>query len=240
MPITPLDMWSFGMVIAAYVLTALGLYTIAKRRGIKRPWLAWIPVADMWLLGCISDQYRYVARGQVQNKRKTMLILNIVWMLLLIWVMVMLVVLYLQIAPYLPEAMRDPETFSQLYTMTEEEQTAFMEQMATQIGMPPPHVLQTITVEAVIVAVPALVMLVCMVAYVVMQYQCYYDVFASTEPISATMRLVLSIVAQFFGVVILRPLFVFTSRNRDDGMPPKAEQGSKQLPYSENSREQWL
>ena len=60
-----------------YVLQSLGLYTIAKRRGIENPWLAWIPVANYWILGCISDQYRYVVKGQVKNKRKIMLGLSI-------------------------------------------------------------------------------------------------------------------------------------------------------------------
>ena len=46
----------FGMVW--YVLQSLGLYTIAERRGIRNPWLAWVPVANMWVLGSISDQYQ--------------------------------------------------------------------------------------------------------------------------------------------------------------------------------------
>jgi hypothetical protein len=32
------------------------MYTIAKRRQINHPWMAWVPVVDMYLLGCISDQ----------------------------------------------------------------------------------------------------------------------------------------------------------------------------------------
>ncbi len=64
--------------IALYVMQSLSLYSIAKRRGIQKPWLAWLPVGSSWILGCISDQYRYVARGQVKNKRKTLLILNLV------------------------------------------------------------------------------------------------------------------------------------------------------------------
>ena len=64
--------------IAAYVLTALALYTLAQRRGIKNPWLSWIPVANCWIIGSLSDQYRYVVKGEVKNKRKTLLILNIV------------------------------------------------------------------------------------------------------------------------------------------------------------------
>ena len=44
--------------IAAYVLTSWALYTIADRRGIKNPWLSWIPVVNCWIIGSLSDQYR--------------------------------------------------------------------------------------------------------------------------------------------------------------------------------------
>ena len=64
--------------LAVYVFTALGLYTLAQRRGLRHPWLAWIPVANVWILGSLSDQYRYVVRGQVRSKRKVLLTLNII------------------------------------------------------------------------------------------------------------------------------------------------------------------
>ena len=67
-----------ALVIAGYVLSALALYDIAKRRGIKRPWLGWIPVADVWLYGSISDQYQYVTAGKVKSKRKILLTLEII------------------------------------------------------------------------------------------------------------------------------------------------------------------
>ena len=35
--------------LAAYVLTALAIYTISRRRGLSKPWLAWIPVVNCWL-----------------------------------------------------------------------------------------------------------------------------------------------------------------------------------------------
>ena len=64
--------------IASYILTALALYTMAQRRGIKNPWLSWIPVINCWIIGSLSDQYRYVVKGEVKNKRKSLLILNII------------------------------------------------------------------------------------------------------------------------------------------------------------------
>lgn len=66
-----------AFAITTYVLQSLGVYTIAKRRGIHNPWLSWIPVANMWILGSISDQYQYVAKGCVRNRRKVLLGLSI-------------------------------------------------------------------------------------------------------------------------------------------------------------------
>lgn len=63
--------------IAAYILSSIGLYTIAKRRGLHQPWLAWVPVANIWLLGSLSDQYQYVVSGKHKAKRKVLLTLNI-------------------------------------------------------------------------------------------------------------------------------------------------------------------
>jgi len=60
--------------VAIYVFTALSLHTIARRRGISAPWLAWVPVANLWVLGSISDQYRYLTQGQMKHKRVTLLV----------------------------------------------------------------------------------------------------------------------------------------------------------------------
>ena len=64
--------------IVALVLNAVGMYRIAKRRGIHHAWLAWIPIASNWLLGSISDHYQYVAKQKVTKRRKTLLILSII------------------------------------------------------------------------------------------------------------------------------------------------------------------
>lgn len=71
-----------GWGLIAYVLTAITTYTIAKRRGINHAWMAWVPVLDCWLLGCISDQYQYVVKQKTKSRRKVMLTLKIVSMVL--------------------------------------------------------------------------------------------------------------------------------------------------------------
>lgn len=59
--------------LVMYVLSAVGFYSIAKRRSIHHPWLAWIPIGSNWLAGSISDQYQHVAKGRVRNRRKVLL-----------------------------------------------------------------------------------------------------------------------------------------------------------------------
>lgn len=68
--------------IAMYVLRSLSLYTIAKRRGLNHPWLAWIPVGTEWIIGSVSDQYKYVTQGKQQSRRKVLLVLTIASMVL--------------------------------------------------------------------------------------------------------------------------------------------------------------
>ena len=41
---------------AVHVIRALAIYHIGKRRGLKNPWLAWIPVGQEWIIGSLSDQ----------------------------------------------------------------------------------------------------------------------------------------------------------------------------------------
>lgn len=74
----------FIVSIASYVLNALGLQTIAKRRGIDKPWLAWIPIANGWILGSISDQYQQMMKNKETKRRKLLVMLDIVTMVLVI------------------------------------------------------------------------------------------------------------------------------------------------------------
>ncbi len=64
--------------IVSYVLNAVGMYRIAKRRGIHHAWLGWIPVGSEWLLGSISDHYQYVAKKKITGRRKALLVMSII------------------------------------------------------------------------------------------------------------------------------------------------------------------
>ena len=82
---------SVGFSLLMWILRSLGLYTAAQRRGIKNPWMAWVPVAELWILGSLSDQYHYVARGQVKNRRKWLIALTILYALTLVAYFVVMV-----------------------------------------------------------------------------------------------------------------------------------------------------
>ena len=96
-----------GIAVAIYVIKALSLSTIAGRRGIRHPWLAWLPIGEAWILGCISDQYRYVALGQVKNKRKILLVLNILMHAAVIGILVLFVNLMVQTIGLTEELMQE-------------------------------------------------------------------------------------------------------------------------------------
>lgn len=98
----------FAGVIANYVLTSLSLYTIAKRRLIRNPWLAWLPIASVWTIGSIADDYD--ARMNINRKwRVVLLTLTLVFfavfmiMYIAMFVMVFSFVMEHQIVEPLPE-----------------------------------------------------------------------------------------------------------------------------------------
>lgn len=93
-------LFAFGLSIAAYVLSSLGVYTIAKRRNINHPWMAWVPVANGWVVGSLSDQYRYVKQGKVKNKRKWLPILECLMLVLVLVTIVLMVVNILELESF--------------------------------------------------------------------------------------------------------------------------------------------
>ena len=182
----------FGMPmllsIASYVLTALALYTIARRRGLKNPWLAWIPVADCWLLGSLSDQYRYVVDGQHKSKRKILLIFRILTAVMWVSLIGLLVNLcFHAVGSVFWGTMSDERIFQILH-------------------------------QALNLLVMCLPLIGISIAYAVFRYMALYDIYKSLDPANCVLFLVLSIL---FGVT--EPFFLFFSRNKDDGMPPRKE-----------------
>lgn len=182
----------FGMPmllsIASYVLTALALYTIARRRGLKRPWLAWIPVADCWLLGSLSDQYHYVVKGEHKSKRKILLFFRI--LITIMWVSLIGLLVNL----------------------------CFHAVGNVFWGTPSDNWIFQILHQALNLLVVCLPLIGISIAYAVFRYMALYDIYKSLDPANCVLFLVLSIL---FGVT--EPFFLFFSRNKDSGMPPRKQ-----------------
>lgn len=78
--------------LVGWILGSIGLHKVAKRRGIRHAWLAWLPIGCHWILGSVSDQYQHLVLGKVTSRRKILLILNLASFVLGIAYMVMTVV----------------------------------------------------------------------------------------------------------------------------------------------------
>jgi len=174
--------------IAVYILTALSLYTIASRRGIKHPWLSWIPVVNVWVLGSLSDQYRYVVKGEYKSKRKALLVLNILSAVISCIIAVVAI------------AMVGELIASSMYSMYDDD---LWEDLIAPI----------FSIVALSLPLAGVT-----IAAAVIRYMALYDLYTSCDPQNNVLFLVLSVL---FGVT--EPFFLFFSRNKDEGMPPRRQ-----------------
>ena len=149
--------------IACYVLSSLALYTLASRRGIRKAWLSWIPVLNVWILGSLSDQYRYVVKGQIKSKRKILLAFNLTVFVLGLILTGLLVFIVVQTV------------------------------MSVLGGNDKPMLLSLITGPVIAAAGIGIPMVCISVASVVFRYMALYDVYTSMDPSNNALFLVLSI-----------------------------------------------
>lgn len=79
----------FILCIVIYVFESLGLYTMAKRRGISNYGLAWVPVGNYWIIGRLADQFCYA-----EQRKKTAYRHLLLWGGLILTVLSMVIVVY--------------------------------------------------------------------------------------------------------------------------------------------------
>ena len=68
----------------SWILSSLSLHAIAKRRGIRKAWLAWIPIGTEWILGSLSDQYQHLIQAKITARRKILVWLNVGYLVLIV------------------------------------------------------------------------------------------------------------------------------------------------------------
>lgn len=75
-----LGILSFAAILGIifYVFMALGLYNMAKNRNIEYAWLAWIPVANLYILGLLSGNFNAIDPIKVEIKPELYLPIGVV------------------------------------------------------------------------------------------------------------------------------------------------------------------
>ena len=170
---------TYVMLIAAsigqYVLQSLGVYTMAKRRGIRHPWLSWLPIGNDWMWGCLADQYQYVAKGKIKNRRKVLLVLSILIVVLALVIFGLYVSIVVKFASHgeMIQAMSNQQII-QLF-------------MGEFLG---------------IIAVAGMLYVVSIVL-MIFRYIALHNIYVSCAPSNAVLYLVLSIVFSFLMPVFL-------------------------------------
>lgn len=205
--------------LAGFIMLALGLYTIAKRRGIRNPWLAWIPFGQGWMLGCVSDQYQHVSRGRKKNKRSLLVWLEIANTVLAVVTIILLVKAMLVILRYvdIDAVMQYSQQYIYVDAFENLSDAQLMEIASAMMGM----------------MLPAFMMLGVSILLMVFKFMAIYDLFRSCEPNSATAYTLVSI---FLGSIALGVLTLLC-RNKDFGMKPQQYYGYQQpgqLPPEQN------
>ena len=179
--------------IATYVLSSMALYTLASRRGIDKAWLSWVPVLNVWIVGSLSDQYRYVVKGQYKSKRKILLILNLVNALVALILLIVAVSVTVELTTGAIYGVRGNELWNSV--------------LGSALGA----------------TGLALTMAGISIAAAVVRYMALYDIYVSMDPANSVLFLVLSIIFN-----VTEAFFLFFSRNKDDGMPPRREEPRQQ------------
>lgn len=220
--------------IALYVLYALGLYTIASRRGIPNAWLAWLPVGNVWILGAIADDYRSRQTGKKHKLRIVMMVLTVAMVVLTVAVVVCSVSMLLNVLT-LDEITDFYATAAgvggDLYAVSEEE---MIQQLAERIeSRVTDQVADSVINAALVMVVLSVLMLAVAIAQVVIECICTYRLFASCDPQCKWFYLVLGILLNVLQV------FVFLCRNKDLGMEPQEPDPVPELPPWQQDPPAW-
>jgi hypothetical protein len=182
-----------GASIAAYILQSVGFYQTAVRRGLRNPWLAWVPVGNVWILGSISDQYQYIVQRKNKNKRKALMILNILmWVAYAaIWgILVSMIVNAISFSNHMPD-----ETWYAL------------------VG----HILGMIVAALVMLG---LAVAVAVIQYMAL-YDYYRSCDPNNAVMYLVLGILATLFMP--ALAILQSVFIFLCRNKDLGMPPRKD-----------------
>lgn len=187
-----------GIAVAGYVMHSIALHSIAKRRGIAKPWLAWIPIGTEWIMGSLSDQYQYLVKGQVKSRRKVLLGLSIGSMAGGVLAVIMSIAMVVRLA--LSSGMASD--------------TAMM----TRLG-------ETVLGLLGVMLLWLVVAIVQMVFRYMALYDVYRSCDPKNAVAFLVVGIVGGVVLQVIGLpgALLEPIFLLVVHKKDEGMPPRRD-----------------
>lgn len=179
---------------AIYVLNALPLYRIAKRRGVSAPWLAWIPVVNDFVLGAVADDYQRAMRGKKTGYRKLLLVFRIInW----VWA-----------------SIGSVGTTIYLTALMGTASVVDLEDLVTLL-------LSAIVAMLLLYVLWFVVLLVIRVLYKVFRYIAFNSLYASCDPAHKNLYLVLTILGEVIFSLPARVVCLMICMNKDEGMISK-------------------
>lgn len=182
-----------SLPLIAYVLQSLALYSLAERRQLRCPWLSWLPVGNMWILGSLADQYRLLSIGKKTYKRFVMLALMVINFVLL----AIFFTLYIQLMAFLIQA-----SYAQSGGAAGEIPFPEAEFMALFLENIPMWIITCVGLS------------VCTITLLILEYVSLYQLYCSCDPYKATLYFVVSLLFS-----ISMPVFLFYCRDKDFGIP---------------------
>ena len=179
------------LAVVLYALRSVGLYTMAKRRGIRAAWVCWLPIGDVWIQGSLADQYLYVKKGKIRSYRTILTVSSLLVVLLTVG------------------------------SILSSSGTALG--VAAEGGVLAGAALAFTLIFRVLTFVASLIIQICL--YLVM-----YHIFASCNAQGAILYFLLSVF-----VPMLYPIFIYSNRIWDMGMPPRKEEVEAEVSHNRRS-----
>ena len=192
------------VLLVFHVFGALGLFALARRRGLSNPGLAWVPVANCWLLGLLADQYAEHILGKRQGRRTLLTVFGAVGGVLY---GALASLLLGKLVPVAFEFIRnDLQGLVSLSQASADPAEEILHYLLSRLSDP---LLETLVplVSVAVLMVPV------MITWLVLYHMSLYQVYRSCRPNSAVLFTVLGILFNF-----LPPCFLFACRNEDQGM----------------------
>lgn len=202
---------TLAFAVVSYVLHSVGLYTIARRRRIPRPWLAFLPIGGNWILGSISDRYQFVRKKRFRNRKKLLVCMELATYVLTGAIVFSIISLLIN-AGLLQTTAKLPDGW---YTVDGLNLIPLHKDQSFIGPIRPDDILAAAQLIVVLFFATLLISMI----FTIFLYLTYYDVYASCRPDLKVVFLLLSIL---FPVTM--PFFVFACRKHDKGLEEQPKQ----------------